>query len=149
MDTAWIQVFVLTLSECVAPAGKTICQQQALELEFLTRSECEIALEQLITLKQQADNVIVDPGKSGCAAAAREREIFASVDEINAKQKDGPGVRVLEEESAEPSATMMAHQERLARLKTCEANKGVAACKVGEIIMEGATEKAAEIWKSN
>ena len=34
MDTAWIQVFVLTLSECVAPAGKTICQEQAFELDY-------------------------------------------------------------------------------------------------------------------
>lgn len=149
MDTAWIQVFVLTLSECVAPSGKTICQQQALELEFLTRSECEIALEQLITLKQQADNVIVNPEKSGCAVAAREREVFASVDAINAKQEDGSSLRVLEEKEAEPSATMMAHKERLAKLKSCEATKGVAPCKVGEIIMEGAAEKTAEIWKSD
>lgn len=149
MDTAWIQVFVLTLSECVAPAGKTICQQQALELEFLTRSECEIALEQLIKLKQEAENVIVNPEQSGCAAAAREREVFASVDAMNAQQKDGASVQVREDVSAEPSATMMAHRERLARLKTCEATKGVAPCKVGEIIMEGATEKSAEIWKSD
>lgn len=149
METAWIQVFVLTLSECVAPAGKTICQQQALELQFLTRSECEIALEQLLTLKQQADNVIVNPDKSRCRAAAREQEVFASLDAINAEQEDGNRVRVLEQESAEPSATMVAHQERLARLQTCEATKGVAPCKVGEIIMEGATEKTAEVWKSD
>ena len=149
MDTAWIQVFVLTLSECVAPAGKTICQQQALELEFLTRSECETALEQLITLKREADNVIVNPEKSGCAVAAREQEVFASVDAINAQQKDGTSLRVIEDESVEPSTTMVAHQERLAKLKTCEATRGVAPCKVGEIIMEGATEKTAEIWKSN
>jgi len=149
MDTAWIQVFVLTLIECVAPAGKTICQQQVLELQFLTRPECEIALEQLITLKQESDNVIVNPDQSGCSAAAREREVFADLDAINAKQKDGTTLRVLEEDSAEPSATMAAHQERLANMKTCEATKGVAPCKVGEIIMEGATEKTAEIWQSN
>jgi hypothetical protein len=40
MDTAWIQVFVLTLSECVAPAGKTVCQEQSFELQFLTEADC-------------------------------------------------------------------------------------------------------------
>ena len=34
-------------------------------------------------------------------------------------------------------------------LKTCEETKGVAPCKVGEIIMEGAREEAAQIWKSD
>ena len=72
-----------------------------------------------------------------------------SVDAIDAQQKDGASLRVLQDEAVEPSATMEAHQERLARLKTCEATRGVAPCKVGEIIMEGATEKTAEIWKSN
>ena len=48
MDTAWIQVFVLTLTECVAPAGKTVCQERELELQFLTESDCKAALEQLV-----------------------------------------------------------------------------------------------------
>ena len=37
MDTAWIQVFVLTLSECVAPAGKAVCQEREFDLQFLTK----------------------------------------------------------------------------------------------------------------
>ena len=32
MDTAWIQVFVLTLAECAAPAGKTVCQEREFDL---------------------------------------------------------------------------------------------------------------------
>ena len=54
MDTAWIQVFVLTLAECAAPAGKTICQEREFDLQFLTRADCEVALEQLVTLKQES-----------------------------------------------------------------------------------------------
>ena len=149
MDTAWIQVFVLTLSECVAPTGKTICQERAFELEFLTRSDCEIALEQLLTLKEASDNVIVNPEKSACAPAARERPVFASVDELQGTGADGTPLRVLDDAAAEPSATLVAHQERLAGLKTCEETKGVAPCKVGEIIMEGASEAETEIWQSN
>ena len=149
MDTAWIQVFVLTLSECVAPAGKTICQEQAFELEFLTRSDCEVALEQLLTLKEASDNVIVNPERSACAPAARERPVFASVDELQGSGTDSASLRVLDDGAAEPSATLVAHQERLAGLKTCEETKGVAPCKVGEIIMEGASETETEIWQSN
>ena len=50
MDTGWVQVFVLTLAECVAPAGKSVCQQNQFELTFLNRADCEFALEQLIEL---------------------------------------------------------------------------------------------------
>ena len=50
MDTAWIQVFVLTLAECIAPAGKTVCQEREFDLQFLTRADCEYALEQLVSL---------------------------------------------------------------------------------------------------
>ena len=149
METAWIQVFVLTLSECVAPAGKTVCQEQAFELEFLTRSDCEVALEQLLTLKEASDNVIVNPERSACAPAARERPVFASVDDLQGSGADGASLRVLDDEAAEPSATLVAHQERLAGMKTCEETRGVAPCKVGEIIMEGASEAETEIWKSN
>ena len=60
METAWIQVFILSISECVAPAGKTVCQEQQFELEFLTRSDCEVALEQFIALKDESERVIVD-----------------------------------------------------------------------------------------
>ena len=149
MDTAWIQVFVLTLSECVAPAGKTICQEQAFELEFLTRADCEVALEQLLTLKDAAEDVIVNPDRSACAPAARERPVFASVDDMRGASSEGAALRVLEDGKTEPSATLVAHQERLDSLKTCEDTKGVAPCKVGEIIIENATEEETEVWKSD
>ena len=89
MDIAWIQVFVLTLSECVAPAGKTVCQEQSFELQFLTQKDCEFALQQLVSLKQESDAVIIDPAKASCAPAARQRQEFASLDAIEAPCKVG------------------------------------------------------------
>lgn len=76
MDVAWVQVFVLTLAECIAPAGKTVCQEHEFELMFLSQSDCEVALEQLVTLKDAAENVIVDKSKSGCAPSARQQSVF-------------------------------------------------------------------------
>jgi hypothetical protein len=82
MDTAWIQVFVLTLSECVAPAGKTVCQEQSFELQFLTEADCNYALQQLVFLKQESESVIIDPAKASCAPTARQQQVFASLDAI-------------------------------------------------------------------
>ena len=66
MDTAWIQVFVLTMSECVAPAGKTVCQEQDVELQFLTQADCQAATEGLLNAFRQrmevyCTNVTHDP----------------------------------------------------------------------------------------
>jgi len=91
MDTSWIQVFVLTLSECVAPAGKTVCQEQEFDLQFLTRADCEFALEQLVTLKEESASVIVDRSKSSCAASARESAVFASLKAVSAVSPKSEG----------------------------------------------------------
>ena len=48
MDTAWIKVVVLTLAECVAPEGKTVCQEQEVQYYFYDEAECQRVLEQLI-----------------------------------------------------------------------------------------------------
>ena len=149
METAWIQVFVLTISECVAPTGKAICQEQAFELEFLTRADCETALEQLISLKDESQYVIVNPNQSGCAPAARERQVFDSLNAINAAHGEEEDLRVVDSGDSQPSATQAAHRERLASLKTCEESEGIAPCKIGEIIVEGASETEAEIWRSD
>jgi len=70
MATAWIKIFILTFAECVAPAGKTVCQEQQFELQFLGQADCEYALQQLIAMKDEADHVIVNRQKSGCAPSA-------------------------------------------------------------------------------
>ena len=147
MDIAWIQVFVLTIAECVAPAGKTVCQEREFELLFLTESDCRVALEQLLTLKEESPNVIVNRQKSGCAPTARESKAFASVEAINEANKDTIGWRVPGPEDAQDAATRIAHKDRLANLKTCEETKGVAPCKIGEIIIEDADGEPVDVWR--
>lgn len=149
MDIAWIQVFVLTMSECVAPAGKTVCQESEFELEFLTQADCQVALEQLVSLKTESENVIVNAGKSSCAPAARERTVYSSVDEIKAAFSDSSGWKEPASADAQPSVAQASHQERLAKMKSCEDTEGVAPCKIGEIIMEGASGDPVEVWRSN
>lgn len=147
MDTAWIQVFVLTLSECVAPAGKTVCQEQELQLQFVDQAECELALQQLVSLKDEAENVIVYKDKTHCAPSARQQAVFKSLTDVNDKLGTSPDW--LAPDVAEPPAdfTQSSHQERLTALSKCEDVGGVAPCKIGEIIVEGATQQTVEVWR--
>jgi len=146
MDTTWIQVFVLTLSECVAPAGKTVCQENEIEMQFLTKAECEIALEELVSLKSQFDNVIVNRQKSGCAVSARESKAYASLEEAKAAS-DASAWRDVE--APEAAASLLPHKERLKKLKTCEDTRGVTPCKTGEIIVESSVSgREVEVWRS-
>lgn len=147
MDTTWIQVFILTFSECVAPAGKTVCQEQHFELQFLTREDCEYALEQLTTMKDEAEHVIVNRRRSGCAPSAAEAQSFASLEAINAANQDKVDWRIPENSDARRSVVSKNHNERLADLKTCEETGGAAPCKIGDIIVEAATGESIEVWK--
>ena len=134
MDTAWVQVFVLTLAECVAPAGKTVCQEQQLELAFASERDCKVALEAFLTLKDASPNVIVE------AYASRE-----AADEAHASD---PGWSLPSAVAAAPAASSKAHNERLAALKSCEETDGQPPCKVGEIILEAqGASKPVEIWR--
>ena len=145
MDSAWIQVFVLTISECVAPAGKTVCQPQQFELEFLTRRDCEYALQQMVSMKDELDNVIVDHGKSGCAVSARDVPVHSSADAIRNEQ-DGEW-RAPENVQQRRAQVSEEHASRLAALKSCEETRGAAPCKIGEIIVEEATGDSVEVWR--
>ncbi len=148
MDTAWIQVVVLTLAECAAPAGKTVCQEREFDLQFLTRADCEVALEQLVTLKEESATVIVDRAGSSCTVSARESEIFASAEEVRVAS-DGTAPWKAPDLNAEVVApSVVAHEDRLANLPDCENYDGQGACKMGGIIIEGADEgEAVEVWK--
>jgi hypothetical protein len=148
METAWIQVFVLMLSECVAPAGKTVCQEREVELEFLTRASCESALEQLVELKSASDNVIVHPDRSRCVSSARESEVYTSLEAVREAHGSDPGWRAPDgagDDAVPPSRAE--HEERLASLPTCESTGGRAPCKVGQIIVEATGEEPVEVWK--
>jgi len=150
METLWIQIFLLTITECVAPAGKTVCQQSGFELQFLSRADCEVALEQLITLKDASETVIVDKEKSGCVPSARQQDAFASLPELVDSVDDKQSFRAPETQESAPGATRKLHQARLGSLTTCEESKGVAPCKIGEIIIEDATEEEpVEVWRSD
>lgn len=148
MDTAWIPIFVLTLTECVAPTGKTICQEQVFELQFVTLSDCEYALEQLVTLKDASESVIVDKSKSNCASSARRQHVFASLSEVAESVENKQGWRAPDIQEPVPEATRKLHQARLESLMTCDESKGVTPCKIGDIIVEGTTDdESVEVWR--
>ena len=147
MDTTWIQVIVLTLSECVAPAGKTVCQEQQFELQFLTMDDCQAALEQLVALKQGAENVIVHADRSSCASSARKVAAFSSSAAINQALGDVDGYRPPSDEADEPDAVTVSHAERLENVQSCEETDGVAPCRMGDIILEGADIRSVEVWR--
>ena len=149
METAWIQIFILTFAECVAPAGKTVCQEQQFELQFLSRADCEYALEQLIAMKDEAEYVIVNRQKSGCTSSAVESDTFASLEDINEAFKDTAGWRAPNEGDMRRSVVNKDHRERLAELMSCEETSNVAPCKIGDIIVEDATGDSVEVWKQD
>ena len=145
METAWIQVFILTIAECVAPAGKSVCQEQQFELQFLTRRDCEYAYEQLITMKDELDNVIIDRARSGCAASAVQAEAYESVEAVAAAS--GDSWRAPSETEQRRVAVNSQHSARLEQVKPCEETRGQAPCKIGEIIVEEATGDSVEVWR--
>jgi hypothetical protein len=148
MDTTWIQVFVLTIAECVAPAGKTICQEQQLEMVFLTENDCKTALEQMLALKSAADNVIVSSESSRCTPSARSTAGYASLDEVTAAHGDKPGWRPPDAQESQPDFSEASHRERLDTMKSCEEANGIAPCKVGDIVIEAAAPgKPVEVWR--
>jgi len=148
MDTGWIQIFILTVAECVAPAGKTVCQESEFELQFLTQAECEIALEQLVTLKDESQSVIVDRERSSCTASARKLPVFGSLAEVTASLENPQDFRAPDLDNAESDTSPSSHQTRLDVLKSCDETQGVAPCKIGEIIIEEATAPhSVEVWR--
>lgn len=147
MDVAWIPVFVLTLSECVAPAGKTVCQESQFELQFLTEADCETALEQLIALKQESAKSIVNADASNCALSARQQNVFASLEAITEAHRNTAGWRSPEPADSATAPVDPAHEERLNKLKTCEETGGTTPCKIGPIIIEGTSQSDIEVWQ--
>lgn len=156
MDTGWIQVFVLTLAECVAPAGKTVCQEQEVQYQFVDRQECETVLQQLIDYSAAAENVIVNAQRSSCLPTVVEQTVYASVAEANEELSDTEGWGRLEstQQAREDEAagegdgeTAAAHQQRLASLPACEDVNRRPPCKVGQIIVEAESGTELEVWR--
>jgi len=149
MTTAWIQVFILTIAECVAPAGKAVCQEQQFELQFLSRQDCEYALLQLISSKDQSERTIINRDKSACVATAVESEIHASLDAINEAHKETADWRAPGQNDVRRTRAIEDHRERLEALMSCEETSNVVPCKIGDIIVEDATGNSVEVWKGD
>ncbi len=147
METGWIQVFVLVLSECVAPAGKTVCQEQEVRIDFFNRGDCEVVLEQLLDHKDHAENIIVNRDKSACLLTARKKQLYHTLDDANAALSGSEGWGEAPVVNETMDFTQKAHNERLASVPDCGEVAGVAPCKIGEIIIEGATFKQADVWR--
>ena len=147
MDMSWIQVFVLTVSECVAPAGKTICQQQEFELTFLTEADCAVAREQLIELKEASESVIVNADATRCVATARQRESFSSLAAVNAASAGRDDYQPPNQEQARADFQETVHEARLDAVPECEEGRQVYPCRKGAIIIEEPPSKAVEVWR--
>ena len=104
--------------------------------------------EQLVALKDESPNVIVNRERSGCTPSARQSSVFASLDEVRDGLADKKDWKAPEKDEASPDKVSGTYEERLASLKTCEESEGVAPCKVGEIIVEGVTGDPVEVWKT-
>ena len=146
MDTAWIQVFVLVFSQCAAPPGKTVCQEEEIHYQFNSRDDCEQVLVQLIEHKDSVETVIVNRNRSRCLPTAKSQQGFASLESINEASSDLDGWGELPVDNKRLDFTQKAHHERLGDLFECADTGGVAPCKMGDIIVEGATVKKTEVW---
>jgi len=148
MDTAWIQVFVLMLSECVAPAGKTVCQEREFELQFLSQSDCEFALQQLVSLKQESEKVIIDPAKASCVPSARQQRVYASADSVREASSGAANWKAPDVSAPGADDERALYEERLARLPFCNDEDVVAPCRVGDIIIEAqGSGEPVEVWR--
>lgn len=156
MDTGWVQVFVLTLAECVAPAGKSVCQEQQVQYQFIEREECEAVLQQLVDYGAGSESVIVNEQRSSCLPTAVQQPVFASLDEANEELSGTEDWGTLDAarqqprqdgSDAERSQTEAAHQQRLAALPECDDVARRPPCKVGLIIVEAEGGQDLEVWR--
>lgn len=157
MDTGWIQVFVLTLVECVAPAGKSVCQEQQVQYQFVDREECETVLQQLVDYSAGSEYVIVNESASSCLPTAKQQPVYESLEAANEQLGDTEGWGELDARQRQAEAgteggdnggeTAAAHQQRLASLPDCAATNRRPPCKVGQIIVEAEGGQELEVWR--
>ncbi len=148
METAWIQVFVLTMSQCIAPAGKMVCQEELVEYHFANEADCDRVLTQMVDLASRADNILINHDKSSCQSAMLQSSVYASADAAKASLPDAQELAVTDRNKASPDFQEASHVERLQSLQACEDTRGVPPCRVGEIIIEAqADAKKTEVWR--
>jgi len=148
METAWIQIFVLTLTQCIAPAGKMVCQEESVEFQFADQVDCEVALVQMLDVAARVDNVIVKRESSHCRAVTKEVAVFASAEDAGGQFEIADNIEMLADEDPPPDFTQSAHKDRLKNLHNCDEVAGVAPCKIGEIIIEAAQDDVDnQVWR--
>lgn len=145
MDTAWIQVFVLSLSECVAPAGKTVCQEQEVQYQFFSQDDCQAVLRQFV--RSAADNVIIDERKSRCVPTVRQADTYSSLQEANEQLGDAENWGGVPTETDSPPVSAEAHDARLDKLPDCDSARSVTPCKIGQIIVESDATREVPVWR--
>lgn len=149
MGSVWITVYILTFAECVAPAGKSVCQPQELELTFADQENCDTAMRQLIEVKDQMDNVIIDRDRTKCHSTAMRVEAYSTIEAINAANESSALWVAPSAIDKRRQVVSESHVKRLTALKSCEESQGVAPCKIGDIIVEEASGDRVEVWKRN
>ena len=149
MDAAWIKVIVLTLAECVAPEGKTVCREQEVQYHFLDEVECQKVLEQLLDYRDGFDNVIVNREDSSCLPAAKNSPVFDSRSEADQFLAGTEGWGILSDEPAPKDFLQDRHDKRLQGLPVCDDENLITPCRRGDIIIEGVTENDTAVWKKN
>jgi hypothetical protein len=147
MDTAWIQVFVLVFSQCAAPPGKTVCQEEEIRYQFSSRDDCEQVLEQFVAHSDNVENVIVNKERSRCLPTLKSQQVFSSLERASEASANLEGWGELPVDAKKTDFIQKAHDERLDDLFECDATGGVAPCKMGDIIVEGASANETEVWK--
>lgn len=147
MDAAWVEVIVLTLAECVAPAGKTVCQEQETQYFFIEEQQCAAVLEQLVDYRNQLDHVIVNSSKSSCLPTVMSRETFSSSSEAVRNLSAVKGVGEITVAAAPKDFMQDAHEKRLEELPECSDDSDVRPCKQGQIIIEQSDSSSSQVWR--
>jgi len=148
METAWIQVFILTLTQCIAPAGKMVCQEETVEYHFTNQDDCARALVHMVDLAARADNILVNEQRSDCKPGVMASSVFASDKDARSSLASNAGVVLVDNETPSPDFLKTAHEDRLKDTRSCDETSGVAPCKVGNIIIEPAAEPVrTEVWR--
>jgi len=149
MDMAWIKVVVLTLAECVAPEGKTVCQEQQVQYYFVDEVECQKVLEQLIDYRDGFENVIVNKANSSCQATTRSSEVFSSRTDADPSFVDDDGNIVVGEGPRGKDFMAERHELRLQSLQVCDDRQLITPCRRGDIIIESVSENKTDVWKQS
>lgn len=136
MDTAWIQIFILYLTQCTTPAGEILCKSETLEMQFTAERDCETALAYMLEFAARTDTVIVDARNSHCRAALRQQRVFADADADPPRGGAGPPVP----SHVDGAPVDPVQFAGLGGLPDCDDVAGVAPCRIGPILVEASAE---------